>query len=175
MDGNQHPRSRIPALSALRLRRATTLTPVSWYFRLYLWGSKGSNGESSQQEVMTDWRGCLCAESLARLWGSPATSPGAAPPPDPQRETAVIVNMCISMHMRWGMGQEICGWSCWRKGICPANRGSSKAEVLKIFWGSLPFEKLTVYIYYLLGLCLIASYIYRWLPVEISTLWSLRS
>lgn len=101
VDGNQHPRSRIPALSALCLRRATTLTPVSWYFRLYLWGSKGSNGECSQQEIMTDWRGCLCAESLARLWGSPATSPGAAPPPGPQRESAVIENMGISIHI-WG-------------------------------------------------------------------------
>lgn len=167
----QNPCLCYTAPSALCLRRAAALTPVNWYFGLYLQGSKSWNGECLQQETVTHWRGCLCAEPLVRLWGSPPTSPGAAPPLGPQRETAVNENMGISIHM-WG--EE------WDKrsvaGAAEEKQSTQQLEVavrqkkfqrdFEVVFHNMStlFEKLRRYICYLLGLCLIASYIYRWLP-----------
>lgn len=106
LDGNQHPKSRIPACVTLLRVPYASGEPQHWHLSAGISGctheeAKDSNEECSQQETVTDWGGCLRAVPLARLWGSPPTSPGTAPPLGPQRETAVIENMGIAMHM-WG-------------------------------------------------------------------------
>lgn len=95
----QNPCWWYPVLSACCLRRAATQTSVSWYFRLYLWGSKRLKwGMLTARK--SDWvESWLHAEPPARLWVSSSKSPGAAPPLGPQRKTAEIENMGISIHM----------------------------------------------------------------------------